>query len=67
MAHFYLSEKHSAELIEDAGEVRRIAARQLRWAANVKDADPTHADLIAREAATMLDLAVKVEELIGTT
>lgn len=65
MAHFYISEVRSSELIEDAREVRRIAARQLRWAANAED--KTHADLIAREAATMLDLAVKVEELFGTT
>lgn len=63
MPLFRTTPQHAVELITDAKEVRRIASRHLRWAASVKDVDPTHADLIAREAATLLDLAVKVEEL----
>lgn len=65
MPHIHITDATHADLMADASEVRRIAARQLRWAANAED--KTHSDLIAREAATMLDLAVKVEELIGTT
>lgn len=64
MPHIHITDASHADLMADASEVRRIAARQLRWAANADDR--THAELIVREAATMLDLAVKVEELLKT-